>query len=246
MFFLWLRSFLYGLVQVITVVPYGLFCVAIFPLPRKLRYRITVAWPRMIIVMGRLICGMRYQFVGWENLPDGPCVLLPKHQSAWETLLFAGYMPRELCFVYKRELNWLPLFGWALARLDMISIDRSKRAEAFEQVATQGARKMAEGRWMIMFPEGTRTAVGKKGQYKSGGTRLAKRMNVPVVPIALNAGECWPRNSFIKRPGLITVSIGKPISPDGQSPEALMAKVESWIEAEMRRISPHVYAQENT
>jgi 1-acyl-sn-glycerol-3-phosphate acyltransferase len=239
-----LRSSLYLLLLVGTVIPWAVMCVLIAPLPLHWRYQFTVCWPRMGIIFGRWVCGMRYRWVGFENLPDGPCILLSKHQSAWETLLYPAYMPRELCFVYKRELHWVPFFGWGLALLRMVHIDRSKGSAAFESMVRQGTQKMAQGRWIIMFPEGTRIAVGKKGIYKTGGTRLATRLKVPVVPIAHNAGECWPRNSFVKKPGLITVSIGKPIPSEGLSPEQLMHKVESWIEAEMRRISPQVYADQ--
>jgi 1-acyl-sn-glycerol-3-phosphate acyltransferase len=242
---LFLRSLAYGVVQVVTVIPYALTCLVLMLfLPLHLRYRFTVLWPRFIIWAGAIVCDMRYRVEGYENLPDGPCILLPKHQSAWETLYFPGYMPREVCFVYKRELHYLPFFGWALAALRMVHIDRSRGQDAFEHVVEQGTQRMAEGRWIIMFPEGTRTAVGKKGRYKTGGTRLACRLKVPVVPIAVNAGDCWPRNSFIKKPGLITVSIGKPIPSDTTTPEQLLLKVESWIESEMRRISPHAYADE--
>jgi 1-acyl-sn-glycerol-3-phosphate acyltransferase len=151
-------------------------------------------------------------------------------------------MPRELCFVFKRELLWLPFFGWGIALLDMIHINRRKGSDAFEHVARQGSDKLAQGRWIIMFPEGTRTPVGGQGRYKSGGARLAIRTGAPVVPIAVNSGECWPRKAFIKRPGTITVSIGPPIASEGLSAEALNQAVERWIETEMRRISPERYA----
>jgi 1-acyl-sn-glycerol-3-phosphate acyltransferase len=151
-------------------------------------------------------------------------------------------MPRELCFVFKRELLYLPFFGWGIGLLSMIHIDRRRGRDAFESVVTQGVRKLAEGRWIIMFPEGTRTPVGSQGKYKSGGGRLAVRTGAPAVPIAVNSGECWPKRRFVIRPGLITVSIGKPIAVHGRDPEVVNAEVERWIEAEMRVISPHVYS----
>ncbi len=228
--------------QVVTVVPMAFLCLAIAPLPRPVRYRITIAWPRWQVVAARLILGIRWQVEGQQHLPDGPAVLLSKHQSAWETLFYPSYMPRELCFVFKRELLWLPFFGWGIALLDMIHINRRKGSDAFEHVVRQGTDKLAQGRWIIMFPEGTRTAVGGQGRYKSGGARLSIRTGAPVVPIAVNSGECWPRKAFIKRPGTITVSIGPPISPEGLSAEALNQAVERWIETEMRRISPQSYA----
>src|SRR5271170_1585592 len=163
------RSFLFAAVQVLTVIPYAIACLLLAPFPQPLRYRWTVGWPRMIIWFGRVICGMRYSLQGMEHLPDGPCILLPKHQSAWETLFFPAVMPRQLCFVYKRELHYVPFFGWGLALLNMVHIDRSKGIDAWESVVRQGTQRLAEGRWIIMFPEGTRIAVGKKGNYKTGG-----------------------------------------------------------------------------
>jgi 1-acyl-sn-glycerol-3-phosphate acyltransferase len=143
--------------------------------------------------------------------------------------------------VFKRELLYIPFFGWAMARLDMVHIDRSKRAEAWNRVAEQGKRFMAQGNWVIMFPEGTRITRGQQGTYKTGGTRLALATGAPVVPIAVNSASCWPRKSFLVRPGLITVSIGQPIAPAGREADELMREVEGWIEGEMRRIDAGAY-----
>ena len=152
-------------------------------------------------------------------------------------------MPRPLVFVYKKALGYIPFFGWGIALLRMIPIDRSKGRDAFQQILVQGKKRLADGQWIIMFPEGTRIPVGKRGKYKGGGARLAVETNTLVVPLAVNSGECWPKNSFVKKPGLITVSIGKPISPEGLDPSQVMQKVENWIESEMRVISPAVYAR---
>jgi 1-acyl-sn-glycerol-3-phosphate acyltransferase len=188
-----------------------------------------------------VICGIRWQVKGWEHLPNGPAVLLSKHQSTWETFFYISYMPKELCFVFKRELLWVPFFGWGIGLLKMIHIDRSQGRDAFESVVQQGQRKLDEGRWIIMFPEGTRIPRGRRGKYKSGGSRLAIRTAAPVIPMAVNSAACWPKRPWIKRPGLITVSIGPPIASDGLSPEQLSTAVEHWIEAEMRRIDPDAY-----
>ena len=241
-----IRSILYLLVQLVTVIPWAFVCLACAPLPLATRYRITVQWPRAMTWAGRWICGLRWEVLGAENLPDGPAILLPKHQSTWETFYLIWAMPRDLCFVFKRELLYVPFFGWGMALLRMIPIDRSKGKDAMAQIVVQGRRRLADGQWIIMFPEGTRSAVGRQGKYKGGGARLAVETGTPVVPIAMNSGECWPRNSFIKKPGLITVSIGKPISPEGLTSAELMQKVETWIESEMRVISPAVYASERT
>lgn len=239
-----LRSALLLGLEIVTVVPMALLVLLAAPLPLRWRYSIAVCWPRMVVWGCEVICGIRWRVLGADNLPDGPAILLSKHQSTWETLFYPVWMPRDLCYVFKRELLYIPFFGWGIALLDMIHIDRRKGADAFEQVLRQGSRKLAEGHWIILFPEGTRTRVGSSGRYKSGGARLATRTRVPVVPIAVNSGERWPRKAFIKRPGVITVSIGAPIHPDNLTPEELGARVESWIESEMRRISPHAYARE--
>jgi 1-acyl-sn-glycerol-3-phosphate acyltransferase len=169
-------------------------------------------------------------------------VLLSKHQSTWETFAYPALMSHPLAYVFKRELLYIPFFGWAMARMDMIHIDRSKRNQAWNKVAAQGKRLAAKGHWVIMFPEGTRIARGQKGEYKTGGTRLAIATGVPVVPIAVNSARCWPRKSFLLRPGVVDISIGQPIPSVGREPAELMREVESWIETEMRRIDPEAYA----
>jgi 1-acyl-sn-glycerol-3-phosphate acyltransferase len=241
-----IRSALFALFQAVTVIPYGLLCLLCAPLPLHVRYRVTTGWPRMVLWAARVLCGIEHRVIGWENLPDGPAILLSKHQSTWETFFYVSHLPRDVCFVFKRELLWIPFFGWGIGLLNMIHIDRrNTNRTAFESMVAQGARRLGEGRWIVMFPEGTRTAVGTQGRYKSGGARLAVRTGTPVVPLAVNAGELWPKKQFVKRPGVVTVSIGKPIDPVGKTPEALSATVEGWIEAEMRRISPHAYRSSN-
>ena len=236
-----LRSLLFLLLQLVTVIPWAFVCLACAPLPLHVRYRVTVQWPRAMTWAARWICGLRWEVVGEENLPDGPAVLLPKHQSTWETFFLIWWTPRDLCFVFKRELLYVPFFGWGMGLLKMIHIDRARKRNAFDSVVTQGAAQLASGRWVIIFPEGTRIPAGTQGKYKSGGARLAIRTGVPVIPIAVNAGRLWPKKKLIKTPGLITVSIGKPIESSGKTPEYLTREVETWIEAEMRRISPADY-----
>lgn len=236
-----LRSAVFLTFQVVTVVPYAFLCLLCAPLPLPWRYRVTLGWPLLVLWAARAMLGVRHRVLGADNLPDGPAILLSKHQSTWETFFLVTWMPRELCFVFKRELLWVPFFGWGIGLLDMIHIDRSRGNDAFEDVVRQGVRKLAEGRWIIMFPEGTRTAPGTTPRYKTGGARFAVRTGAPVVPIAVNSGEVWPRRAFLIRPGLITVSIGPPIAAAGRLPDQVNADVQTWIEREMRRISPHVY-----
>ena len=238
---LWIRSSLYAAFLMVTVIPYALICVLCAPLPLHWRFRITIGWPAMGIWAAKTICGIRWQVKGWENLPDGPAIVLSKHQSAWETMFLISHLPREVCFVYKRELHRVPFFGWGLALLRMIPVDRAKGRDAFEQVVKVGQQRLDEGRWPILFPEGTRIPPGKVGRYKVGGALLATRTGAPVIPIAVNAGECWPRNAFIKRPGLVTVSVGPLIASEGLTPEQLNTRVQDWIETEMRVLNPERY-----
>ena len=194
----------------------------------------------------RVFCGVEWRVKGMENLPQGggaPAILLVKHQSVFETFLMPIIMPRDLAYVFKKELLYVPFFGWGIARCDMIHIDRSKRNEAFSKVVEQGNRLLAKGVWVIMFPEGTRIPRGKAGIYKTGGTRLAIATGAPVVPIAICSAKCWPRKAFTKRAGVVDVSIGPAIESKGRGAEELMREVELWIETEMRRLDPEAYSE---
>ncbi len=239
---LFLRSLLFMLIMLCATVIWAFVCILAAPLPYNQRYWVTSRWNVFVIWCAKVICGIRYEIKGAENFPDAPAIVLSKHQSAWETIFLLPSLPRPLVYVFKKEILYIPFFGWGMALLRMIPIDRSKGKNAFKYVVAHGKRRLADGQWIIMFPEGTRIPVGQKGRYKSGGTRLAIETGALVVPIAVNSGECWPKQSFIKRPGVITVSIGKPISPAGQTPDGMMLQVENWIESEMRILSPHAYA----
>jgi len=221
---------------------YAIACFASFPfMNAHSRWWMVARWCRHIILAARLLCGIRYQIRGWENLPDGPAVVLSKHQSAWETMALPALLPRPLCFVFKRELLLIPFFGWAMGMLKMIHIDRKKGPRAFVSVIRQGRERLADGSWVIMFPEGTRTPTGVDGVYKSGGARFAIATGAPIVPVAHNAGRVWPKNALVKRSGLVTVSIGPAIPTAGRDAESVNMEVSAWIEAEMRRIDPSAY-----
>jgi 1-acyl-sn-glycerol-3-phosphate acyltransferase len=237
-----LRSALYVLWLVVTVIPWAILVLLLSIFVRGTRlYWFTIVWLRLAIWGARVICGVRHRITGMEHLPETRVILCPKHQSTWETFAFPTLMPHPLCYVFKRELLYIPFFGWAMGRLDMVHIDRSKRAEAWNKVAEQGRRFMAQGNWVIMFPEGTRIPRGAAGTYKSGATRLAIATDTPVVPIAVTSARCWPRKSFILRPGVVDISVGTPIPATGREPDELMREVEAWIEAEMRRLDPEAY-----
>jgi 1-acyl-sn-glycerol-3-phosphate acyltransferase len=243
-----LRSALFVLWMAVTVVPFALAAVLLSIFVRgDPVYWVCIAWLHVVIWGARVICGVRHRVQGMERLPSAdrlaPVILCPKHQSTWETFAFPTLMSHPLCYVFKRELLLIPFFGWAIGRLDMIHIDRSRRAEAWNKVAEQGRQLLAKGNWVIMFPEGTRTPRGAQGTYKHGAARLAVETGVPVVPIAVASARCWPRKSFVLRPGVIDISIGAPIPSAGREADELMREVERWIEAEMRRLDPEAYTQ---
>lgn len=232
-----IRSLLLWFYLIVFTVPYGTMCLVIFPLINtNRRYHAIVQWCRLTLWMLRIINGINYRINGLEHLPAGPAVLLSKHQSAWETLAFPALIPHPLCFVLKRELLFIPFFGWALSMLKMVHINRNEIRRAFASILQQGRARLAAGAWIVIFPEGTRTLPGEQQKYKVGGARLAVEIGVPIIPIAHNAGCVWPRHSFIKYPGIVTVSIGQPIETTGLTAHEANARVIQWIEAEMKRI----------
>ena len=241
-----LRSTLHMAFMFVTVIPYTLAILVarLFGAKGDARYAIAQKWLTLSIDAARVIMGIRYEVQGQDNLPVGetsPAILLVKHQSTYETFLMPAIMPHPLAYVFKKELLYVPFFGWSIGSLDMIHIDRSQRAKAFAKVVEQGKALLDRGVWVIMFPEGTRIPRGERGSYKSGGTRLAIATGAPVIPVAVTSAKCWPRKAFIKQPGVVDVSIGKPIPSVGRDADELMSEVEAWIEAEMQRLDPEAY-----
>ena len=240
-----LRSLVHLLFMVVTVVPWALSVLIAAPFMNSTQiYWLCVGWLKLAVRSGHWMLGIRNEVIGWENLPLGQtdaAILLVKHQSTWETFSMPALMPHPLAYVFKKELLYVPFFGWAMAKMDMIHIDRSQRAQAFNKVVTQGQRLLDQGTWVIMFPEGTRVDRGEQGVYKTGGTRLAIATGAPVIPVAVNSATCWPRKALIKRPGVVTFSIGPAIPSQGRQPEEMMREVETWIETEMRRLDPTAY-----
>jgi 1-acyl-sn-glycerol-3-phosphate acyltransferase len=243
-----LRSTVVFLWMAITVIPASSLIILLSPVmgPEARWWYIARPWLRGAVEAARLIGGVEYHVEGEAFLPEPGdnqrIILCPKHQSTWETFFFASSMPRPLAYVFKRELLFIPFFGWAMACLNMIHIDRSARGDAWNKVASMGETLMDAGKWVIMFPEGTRSERGGQGVYKTGAARLAIAAGASIVPIAVASARCWPRKSFTFIPGRIAVSIGRPITPAvGESAAELMEKVEEWIEAEMRRIDAEAY-----
>ncbi|MBL8472742.1 MAG: 1-acyl-sn-glycerol-3-phosphate acyltransferase [Rhodocyclaceae bacterium] len=233
-----LRSLLLAIAMVILTIPYSLLALACRGFAPLTRYRIITSWSRAVVFCARWICGVRWRVIGRENIPQAPSVVLSKHQSAWETMAFQLIFPPQ-AYVLKRELLRVPFFGWGLAMLPNIAIDRASGREALEQVTAIGKVRLAAGFWVVIYPEGTRVPVGEKKRFKQGGAVLARAAGTAVVPVAHNAGEFWPRNAFVKHPGEIIVSVGPPIATAGLSAQEINARAERWIDAEMHRLFPH-------
>ena len=232
-----LRSALFAAALIVITPPYALIALCTCVLPRLMRYRIISGWSRCVVWLARWICGIRWRVEGLEQLPTRPAVILSKHQSAWETLAFQLIFPPQV-YLLKRELLWIPFFGWGLAMMSPIAIDRSRGRAALRQLAARGAERLAQGFWIVIFPEGTRTAPGRRRKYQLGGAWLAARTHAPVVPVAHNAGLLWPRNGFLKRAGVVTVRIGPAIDSAGRSAESISQAAETWIEEQQRELCP--------
>lgn len=234
---IWLRSaiFFTGLIVLLVLFLPLTLVFAFLPLMHRHQF-VCQKWTRIVIIWLRFTCGLDYSVIFKAPLPDSPAVIMCKHQSAWETLALQLILPLHV-WVLKRELLWIPIFGWELAAMGPIAINRKNRATAQKQLMEQGQDRVDQGFWIMIFPEGTRIAPGKRGQYKYGGARLASMLNLPLVPVAHNAGEFWPRNGFRKYPGKITVIVGEAIYPSGKDHKELTHEIEAWIENEMLKIT---------
>jgi 1-acyl-sn-glycerol-3-phosphate acyltransferase len=231
----WLRSSLFAAVLLVVTPPYAIVALATFPLPRMARYRVISGWSRLVVLLARLILGIRWRVEGREHLPTRPAVILSKHQSAWETLAFQQIFPPQV-HVLKRELLWIPFFGWGLALMSPIAIDRSRGMAALRNIARRGRERLEQGFWVVVFPEGTRVRPGERRDYQLGGAWLAAASGAPVVPVAHNAGLVWPRNAFLKRPGTVTVRIGPSIDTADRDPKSVNALAEQWIEEQQKAL----------
>lgn len=235
-----LRACLFYTVLIVSVLFYALFSMTLYLAPFKYRYSIVVRWPQFAAWCVGKICGLKYTVQGLDNIPEYPVVIASKHQSAWETLAFQNMFVKPT-WVLKRELLWLPFFGWGLRLLRPVAIDRSSGRQAMQQVIDQGTTLLNEGHSIIIFPEGTRVAPGTRKRYGLGAATLAIAAGVPILPVAHNAGEFWRRNEFIKRPGTIQVIIGEPIPVQGKTATQLTQEVEAWVEQQMTQLNPQRY-----
>ncbi|MBV8049187.1 MAG: 1-acyl-sn-glycerol-3-phosphate acyltransferase [Paludibacterium sp.] len=233
---LWIRNLLYWVVLCISTTIFFLCLLLLAPLPRRRRHFLGVAWTKVLMWMLEHVIGLKYRVLGSEHIPKTPSIICSKHQSGWETLSLQTIFPYQI-YVAKRELLWIPIFGWGLALMNAIMINRSNRSRANLQIIEQGRERLKHGFWITVFPEGTRVKPGVRGKYKLGAARMAIDLQIPLVPVAHNAGEFWPRNSFLKYPGLITVVIGPAIWPEaGKSADDLMTEAADWIEARQQEI----------
>lgn len=224
-----IRSAVFTFFLFISVALYAPLVLATAPLPRRVTYRAVLLWVDAVLGALQRLCGLDYRVEGYEHLPAENAVVLMKHSSAWETIAQLKLFPQQT-WVLKRELMWAPFFGWVLPLLKPIAIDRRGGRIAVEQVIEQGRQRLADGYWVVIFPEGTRVAHGTIGRFGLSGALLAEAAGKPVVPVAHDAGRYWPRRGWMKRPGTIRVRIGPPIQATGRDARTVNAEARDWIE----------------
>jgi len=225
-----LRSLAFSVVMVTLTIIVPVIALLVILLPMKYRYFFIHYYALSNLLAIRLICGIRYEVTGRENIGTEPCIVMCNHQSTFETLAVQAIFPHQ-CFVVKRELLWLPFFGWALAALNPIAINRKSGRNAVQQVVEQGTIRLKSNIWVMIFPEGTRIPYGVKGRYKKGGAILAQSSGFDIIPVAHNAGKYWPKKGFLKTPGTIKVVIGQKITSKSKTTNEIATEVETWIEA---------------
>ncbi len=225
--------FIYIVLSTLLFGPIILLC---FFLPFSVRYQLAQLWIKALFFVLKITCGLTYEVQGLENIPkDQACIVLSKHQSAWETVALRLFLPQQTALL-KKSLLWIPLGGWALATLKPIAIDRENQREALKSLIEQGTTRLKEGMFVIIFPEGTRAAPGENKKFNAGGAMLAQKSGYPVIPLAHNAGEYWPRYSFLKYPGTIQVRIGPAIQTRDRKAKDINAEAEAWIAQAMQEI----------
>lgn len=225
-----IRSLIFYVGLGVSTLIFGPVCLLLFPLPFARRYFFVTRWTAFNLWWLKVTCNLDYVVEGRENIPDGPVVIMCKHQSTFETLaLQLMFVPQV--WVLKRELLWIPVYGWGLASMAPIAIDRGSAIKSFRRIVREGEKRLRQGASVVIFPEGTRITPGEKGEYLPGGALLAKKSGYAIVPVAHNAGYFWPRRELVKHPGAIEFVIGPPIEPADKSASEINAAVEGWIEA---------------
>ena len=232
---LFTRSLLFAALHFLSVIFFSIFALILWPLPFRWRYKLVSQWAVFNLWLLKVICGIRYEVEGGENIPDEPCIIICKHQSAWETLALQVIFPQQV-WVLKRELLWIPFFGWGLAALNPIAIDRGAGRKALNQVVEQGKDRLASGSFIVIFPEGTRIPIGQIGRFGIGGAKLAVDTDVGVIPVAHDAGKAWPKNSFIKTPAKIKMVIGEKIEVQNMTAGDVNKRVYQWMESKMTQL----------
>jgi|TARA_B100000959_G_scaffold58486_1_gene61252 1-acyl-sn-glycerol-3-phosphate acyltransferase len=227
-----LRSLLFYIGQIISTILIAPIGVIAFPLDFKKRYYLITRWAVFNLWWLKICCNVTYEIKGKDNIPGKPCIVMSKHQSAFETLALQQIFIPQV-WILKKELLQIPIYGWGLASMRPIAINRDSAIKSFRQIADQGCERLKKGYWVIIFPEGTRVAPNKKKKYLPGGGMLAEKSGAQVVPVAHNAGRLWPRNSMIKKPGLITIKIGPAIESENKCAKEITDEVENWIEKEI-------------
>jgi 1-acyl-sn-glycerol-3-phosphate acyltransferase len=232
---LFIRSLLFSCTQLIATIIFSLLGVLLWPLSFKWRYKVVSKWASLNLWLLKVFCGISFSVEGYENIPDEPCLIMCKHQSAWETLALQVIFPQQV-WVLKRELLWIPFFGWGLAALNPIAIDRGAGRKALSQVVEQGKDRLASGSFIVIFPEGTRIPIGQIGRFGIGGAKLAVDAEVGIIPVAHDAGKAWPKNSFIKTPAEIKVVIGEKIEVQDMTAGDVNKRVYQWMEIKMTEL----------
>ena len=233
---LFIRSLVFQLYFFVSVCIASVTIFLLWPFPYGVKFAIARWWGKSMLVVGRLVCGLDYVIEGEENIPAEPSVIMIKHTTVFETYAQLAVLPPQT-WVVKRSLQWIPLFGWGLAAMHPIAIDRSAGHIAVAQVIEQGRERLARGIWLTIFPEGHRMPAGQTRKYGISGAALASEVQCPVLPVAHNAGDLWPRRGLRKKPGMIRFCIGPPIAPGGLPPKELNLVVQEWIENKMQEIS---------
>lgn len=230
----YLRSLVFTAFFMLWTFVYGIFFSLVCPfLPFPRRFGLARVWARVLLWTLKWTCRLDYRVEGWENLPAGNHIAMWKHSSSWETVAMAVIIPRQV-WVLKRELTWIPFVGWGIRLLHAIAIDRKSGRSAVSQVVSQGKDRLAEGDWVVIFPEGTRMPLGETRKYGASGAMLASETGALLVPVAHDAGRYWPRRGLLKKPGTIRVSIGPPIEARGRDVRELNEQVQAWIEAKLK------------